>query len=248
MPTGIHLLLTYTCPFECDHCFLYSGPRASGTFTMEQIRRVLREAETLGTIEWIYFEGGEPFLYHPLLVEGARRARSLGFQVGVATNAYFAQTEEDAALWLRPLADLGVADLSVSDDGFHGDDRSAAPPKMALSAARSLGIPCATICIEKPAVDTPAVEDDRAGRLRCCPHEDLASRSRVHVDCYGHVHLCQGLSMGNRWKTPRRAPDYVDECHFCFEMGRALVGRFPEELAPLQVYGLDAPSWNASAP
>ena len=44
MLTGIHVLLTYTCNFECDHCFLYCSPRAEGTFTLEQIREVIEEA------------------------------------------------------------------------------------------------------------------------------------------------------------------------------------------------------------
>jgi hypothetical protein len=35
-----------------------------------------------------------------------------------------------------------------------------------------------------------------------CPHEELASPKRVHLDSYGNVHLCQGLSMGNAWKKP----------------------------------------------
>ena len=32
---------------------------------------------------------------------------------------------------------------------------------------------------------------------------------------------------------------YIDECHFCYMLRRALVDRFPEYLAPRQVYGLD---------
>jgi hypothetical protein len=31
---------------------------------------------------------------------------------------------------------------------------------------------------------------------------------------------------------------YVDECHFCYLLRRALIDRFPELLAPRQVYGL----------
>ena len=30
---------------------------------------------------------------------------------------------------------------------------------------------------------------------------------------------------------------YVDECHLCFLMRRALLDRFPQYLAPRQVYG-----------
>lgn len=34
MLTGIHILLTYTCTRECDHCFLHCGPKQEGTFTL----------------------------------------------------------------------------------------------------------------------------------------------------------------------------------------------------------------------
>jgi hypothetical protein len=33
--------------------------------------------------------------------------------------------------------------------------------------------------------------------------------------------------------------EFVDECHFCYLTRRALVDRFPEYLAPRQVYGLE---------
>lgn len=38
MLTGIHILMTYKCNLECDHCFLYSGPSAQGAMTLPQIR------------------------------------------------------------------------------------------------------------------------------------------------------------------------------------------------------------------
>jgi hypothetical protein len=38
--------------------------------------------------------------------------------------------------------------------------------------------------------------------FRTCPHEELADPERVHVDAYGNVHGCQGVSLGNMWKTP----------------------------------------------
>jgi hypothetical protein len=44
MLTGLRFLLTYTCHSECDHCFIYSNPRASGTLTSDQIREPLDEA------------------------------------------------------------------------------------------------------------------------------------------------------------------------------------------------------------
>ena len=99
MLTGIHFLLTYRCNFECDHCFLYCGPHAEGTFTITEIRQLLEEARKLDTVRWIYFEGGEPFLYYPVMVEGLRLAKEMDFKTGIVTNGYWALSEADARLW-----------------------------------------------------------------------------------------------------------------------------------------------------
>ncbi len=32
--TGLHLLLTYRCDSECDHCFAWGGPGQEGTMTL----------------------------------------------------------------------------------------------------------------------------------------------------------------------------------------------------------------------
>ena len=119
MLTGIHLLLTYMCNFECEHCFLYCSPRSKGTFTISLVKSVLDDAIKIGTVEWIYFEGGEPFLYYPLMVESIKLARELGFKIGIVTNGYWANTLEDAELWLKPFKAIGVEDFSFSDDAYH---------------------------------------------------------------------------------------------------------------------------------
>ncbi|MBN1320500.1 MAG: radical SAM protein [Thermoleophilia bacterium] len=300
MLTGIHILLTYQCTLECDHCFLFSSPRAEGTMTLAHVRSILDEAQKIGTVEWIYFEGGEPLLFSLSMLEGVRLTRKMGFEVGIVTNGYWAISDEDAEVWLRPLAEMGIGDLSVSDDSFHYGEGAGSPAKRAVAAARRLGIPASSICIEKPFVEAAPGQGQEKGspvigggamfkgravekliadlprrpwsELSTCPYEDLATPSRVHVDAYGNVHLCQGLSMGNMWKRPlselvgeyeaaahpvcgplleggpallaeRYGADhddeYVDECHFCYLVRRALVDRFPECLAPRQVYGLE---------
>jgi len=300
MLTGIHFLLTYRCVYECDHCFLYCGPHMTGTFTLEQVRRTLEESRKVGTIEWIYYEGGEPFLYYPLMMEGLRLAEGMGFKTGVVTNAYWANSEEDADLWLKPCGEVRVDSLSLSDDEFHSDKGEDSPAKIALASARRLGLPASTIAISAPCVKPsreggadkgePIVGGDVVFRGRAieklsdgipmkpwntfaeCKREELRDPGRVHVDCYGNVQLCQGLSMGNMWKAPLSElvesydPDshpicgplleggpallaerygveheeaYIDECHFCFLMRRALLEKFPEYLGPRQVYGLE---------
>jgi MoaA/NifB/PqqE/SkfB family radical SAM enzyme len=139
MLTGIHFLLTYKCIYECDHCFVYSSPGAEGTFTLEHIDKVLDEAEKIGTIEWIYFEGGEPFLYYPLLIEGIKSASRKGFKTGIVTNAYFATSLKDTIKWLLPFHQLGVSDISISNDLYHGNNKSNNHAIAAYNTARKWG-------------------------------------------------------------------------------------------------------------
>jgi hypothetical protein len=298
MLTGIHFLLTYMCNLECDHCFLYCGPNAKGTFTISQIIEVLDEVTKIGTIEWTCFEGGEPFLYYPIMLESVRIAHDMGFKTAIETNSYWATSVENARLWLVPLREAGLSKLEISDDSFHDGEEKDNPAKRALSAAKELGMSAGSICIDRPGVGMgqrrvkgepifiggPKLRGRAVKKLieglprKCwekfaeCPLEDLRDPKRVHVDSYGNVHLCQGLSMGNMWETPfsvlirnysadshpicrylvRGGPallakeynlehedTYVDTCHFCSMICLALVDRFPQYLAPKQVYGLE---------
>jgi hypothetical protein len=230
MLTGIHFLLSYKCDSECDHCFIYGSPKAKGTFTLNQMKKAFTELPKIETIEWVYFEGGEPFLFYPLMYEGIKMAHGMGFKIGLVTNAYWATSEEDADLWLKPLRDLGISDISISDDEFHYEDKEASPAKHALNAARKLGMPCGPISIDKPTVEAgvekeyvkgkPVIAGGAVFRGRAveklieglprrrweefteCPYEDLRNPERVHLDAYGNIHLCQGLSMGNMWDVP----------------------------------------------
>jgi hypothetical protein len=226
MLTGIHILLTLKCTNECDHCFLHCGPGREATFTLGQLQTLVHQVKQLGTVSVVYFEGGEPFLFYPLLLEGLRMVRAAGFDAGIVTNGYWATSVEDGLHWLRPICDLGIVDFSLSDDEFHHFDKNDRKAEFAREAAERLSIPTATICIEPPRVSPTA--DGRRGKpvigggvlfkgraaekltarlplrdpkeLTACPHEDLLSPERVHVDAYGNVHLCQGLSMGNIWE------------------------------------------------
>lgn len=220
--TGVHFLLSYQCTFECDHCFVWSSPRAGGTISLAMMTEVLDQARDLGTVTDIYFEGGEPFLFYPLMVEGIRLARERGLSTGVVTNCYWATAVPDAELWLRPLRSLEVADLSVSSDTFHAGDEEDPRPSYAVAAAKALGLDDEVITIDPPAVCTtpdekglPIVGGSVRFRGRAavnlteglprrpwtdfdeCPDEDFLDPGRVHVDGFGNVHLCQGVLLGN---------------------------------------------------
>jgi MoaA/NifB/PqqE/SkfB family radical SAM enzyme len=294
--SGLHLLLTYQCTFECDHCFVWGSPWQTGTLTLENIRHIVREAQNLGTITSLYFEGGEPFLYYATLLAGVRLAKAAGFEVGIVSNSYWATSVDDALEWLRPFAGL-LDDLSVSSDEYHYAEMVSRQERNACAAADRLGIPIGTISIAPPASlaastavgQLPESESGVMYRGRAavklsgkarqqpwsqftsCPYEDLREPGRVHVDPLGNLHLCQGIVIGNLFQTSltdiceRFDPDthpitgpllrggpiglvtdyglphretYADACHLCYEMRRDLRERFPEILAPDQVYGV----------
>ncbi len=230
MLNGIHFLLTYKCIFSCDHCFLYSGPSAKGVFTLKQLEEIMADAKTMGTVDTVYFEGGEPFLYFPLLVAGLKSAHKHGFSTGIVTNSYWATSADDAMLWLEPLKEQGLSYVGLSDDLFHYGTAIDTPPKNAYEACKTLGIDCDYFCIDEPTVKTNSEDNNTKGEpivggntvfkgraveklvsglpqkewqgLRSCTREKLDTPSRVHIDPFGNVHVCQGLIIGNVFDKP----------------------------------------------
>lgn len=296
---GLHLLLTYQCNFECDHCFVWGGPNQSGTMTLELIGEILRQAREVGTVEWIYFEGGEPFLYYAALRRGVEMAADAGFKVGIVSNAYWATGMDDALASLAPFAGR-VQDLSISADAYHWNDADDRQARTARRAAERLGIPMDVISIAAPEATHVAASHGQiapgesavvfrgraaqrlAGRadrhpweqFTECPFEDLREPGRVHLDPLGHIHICQGITLGNLLERPLaesfaaydpaqhpvtgplldggpaelvRRYDlscrgrYCDACHLCDTARRALRPRFPDVLAPDQMYGVGCP-------
>ena len=261
--TGLHILLTYRCTYECDHCFVWGSPQQTGVFTLAQLEAVYRQATELGTVRTIYFEGGEPFLYYPILVKAVARAAALGFRPGIVTNAYWATSPDDALEWLQPLFEAGLADISLSSDLFHGDEMETPESRIGLAAARRLGLEAGTLCIDPPtgyrdptryAPGAPVTGGGVMYRGRAaeklveglprqpwesfttCPYEDLADPGRIHLDALGNLHLCQGLVLGNLFERPlgQIVADYDPAVHPV--VGHLLAGG-PARL--VQRYALD---------
>jgi MoaA/NifB/PqqE/SkfB family radical SAM enzyme len=235
--SGLHILLTYQCTCECDHCFVWGSPWHTGTLTFEQIEEILAQAKEAGVTS-IYFEGGEPFLYYAVLVKAVYVAANMGFSVGIVSNAYWANSVADAEEWLRPFVGR-LADLTVSSDLFHCSERMGERPQNALVAAKWLNIPTGMITIAQPNEDAKEthgqIEDqgevmyrgraaeNLAGRatsqpwekFTSCPHEDLREPGRIHLDPLGNLHICQGIVIGNLFEKSLKelCTEYDAETH-----------------------------------
>jgi MoaA/NifB/PqqE/SkfB family radical SAM enzyme len=226
---GVHFLLTYKCSFECDHCFVWGSPRAQGAFTLKQIRKILAEAKKLGTVNFVSVEGGEPFLYYPIMVQLVKEATSLGFHVEVLSNCYWANCVEDAVDWLRPMANAENVEFSFGSDLYHGETWETEEVRNAVKAANSLRTKAGVIAVKDPFAQVPCpnqVEGVKVslwelmfrGRAASkltdkpskkswreftkCPYEDFVNQKRVHIDPFGWVHVCQGISIGNAFEKP----------------------------------------------
>jgi MoaA/NifB/PqqE/SkfB family radical SAM enzyme len=195
---------------------------------ISDVREILNEAQKAGCVDMVFFEGGEPFLYYQAMLWGLRAAKEHGFKRGIVTNAYWATSVEDAKEWLSPICEVGVSALSISDDEYHYGENYENLAKYACQAAAELGLPVGTISIEDPKkylrdiewkgepvvkgkvmFKGRAVEKLSAGlptkpwtEFTKCKDEDFSKQSRVHVDPFGYVHVCQGITIGNMKETP----------------------------------------------
>jgi hypothetical protein len=226
---GLHFLLTYRCDVECDHCFVWGSPKSRGVFTLRQITNLLSEAKKLRTVSSISIEGGEPFLYYPLMVQAAREAVKQGFRVELLSNGYWATCPEDAVEWLRPISEVSNISLSLSSDLYHGDSWEVEAVKNAVHAAMALHLPVEIIVIKHPTAEVAGPREIGGAKvgvydlmykgraavqltseappvswdtLTKCPYEDLVTPKRVHVDPFGYVHVCHGVAIGNAWRRP----------------------------------------------
>ncbi|MCB2213447.1 hypothetical protein KQI52_15130 [bacterium] len=305
--TGLHLLLSYQCTSECDHCFVQSSPRARGTMTLEFARSAIRQAAEMGGFSDIAIEGGEPFLFYPILLGAVREAVDYGLDVALVSNGYFATSVEDAEEYLRPLKQIFDGDdsgfssmlsLSISDDEYHGGGFDS-PAERAREAASRLGIEVSSIAIDQPCVvehdkikgepilgggvrfrgraaeklvDDPVLPRRPWMEFSECPDENWTDLGRVHLDGYGNLFTCQGVVIGNMKNKPlahvladyepfahpiigplaRSGPaglvkeynldlkgDYLDACELCYKARKELRQRFPEQLAPPVVFGVE---------
>lgn len=161
-------------------------------------------------------------------MEAVRLCSKQGLPSSVQTNNYWATTREDAIVWLKPLVKAGLDSIDISQDEFHHGEELSPSVENALAASHSLNIKVKTLCIKPPEVSLdeniekgepiylggPKLRGRAIDKLveglptkdhkdfNECPYEDLENPSRVHLDAYGNLHLCQGLSMGNIWEQP----------------------------------------------
>ncbi len=114
---GFILNFSNKCNFQCPHCYTRSGAGEFGEtkLTLEDIRKLADEADTLGVYE-IDIQGGEPLL-NPQLFDILDAIQTERFYVYITTNGWFLDME-----MAKKLAESGVDRISISIDAFSQEE------------------------------------------------------------------------------------------------------------------------------
>lgn len=203
--TGIHFLISYGCSAECGHCFVWGTPRKQTGMTIPQVDAFLDQVASLGTVTGVCAEGGESFTRYDVVLHFLREAKRRGLTPSALTNASWATSREVAEQRIAELMAAGLTSLGVSTDEWH---RALVPVErvdVLLAVCETAGLAANRM---ETRLDGVMFRGRAAARLAHlvpakpaagftrCPHETLAAPARVHLDCYGGLHLCQGLRLG----------------------------------------------------
>jgi hypothetical protein len=203
--TGVHFLISYGCSCECEHCFVWGSPRRQASMTAEQVDDFLEQISSVKTVNSVCAEGGESFTQYPVMLHFLRRATALGLSAGALSNAFWVTSREDAEARIAELMAAGLTNLGVSTDEWHQrcvpvervDTLLEVCAEAGLDAAR-MESPLESVMFRGRAAErlAPQVPTRPAEEFTTCAHEQLGAPSRIHLDCYGRLHLCQGLNVG----------------------------------------------------
>ncbi len=113
-PTGPVVIwnLIRRCNLTCKHCYATSADKDfPGELSTEQVYEVMDDLKDYG-VPVLILSGGEP-LMRPDIFDISKRAKALGFYVGLSSNGTLITTDN-----IRQIAEIGYDYVGVSLDGM----------------------------------------------------------------------------------------------------------------------------------
>lgn len=107
----LNIQLTKKCNQRCQSCNSYEMD-SSNELSLDEWKKVIKDATVLFPIRNVAFTGGEPTLY-PYFLDIASYARQFSNNISVTTNGYFCTSKNN----VKALVDSGVNRFSFS---YHG--------------------------------------------------------------------------------------------------------------------------------
>lgn len=125
------------CNMRCRHCSNVDSLNDEQKADPSLILEWLSDAAEAGVKE-VTFVGGEPFLFLDDLILYCAKSQELGMKSCIITNAYWANTKDEAFEILQKLQ--GLSSLLVSSDVFHLEYIDSSIIKNAIEACIELNI------------------------------------------------------------------------------------------------------------
>jgi hypothetical protein len=114
----LSVMLTYTCPAECDNCGTLSSPKNKENIPLEAALSYIDQAPELG-FKLVVFTGGEATLRWKDLLSAIKHARSLGLATRLVTNAHWATHDDVASEKVAALIAAGLNEINFSTGDEH---------------------------------------------------------------------------------------------------------------------------------
>jgi hypothetical protein len=173
--------------------------------TAEQVDQFLDAVVAMKIVTGVCAEGGESFTRYDVVVHFLRRATARGLSASALTNASWVTSRQRAEEGIKELMEAGLTSLGISTDEWHRQMVPVERVDTLLEVCAAAGLSANRMETTLDGVMFRGRAAERLARLRplrpaseltTCPHEKLDEPSRCHLDCYGRLHLCQGLCVG----------------------------------------------------
>ena len=138
---NVGFVVTYKCQVSCSHCILEAGPHRTEEMALEDSLDWIRQVSGYrnGYIKVLSLTGGEPFYDVEKLRMISAFASKRGVIVSAVTNAYWADTRENAVSMLESMPEIKM--LAISTDVYHLEYIPFERVVNAIQAAEQLDMP-----------------------------------------------------------------------------------------------------------
>lgn len=128
------------CTAKCKHCCFSCSPESQQRIDINRVIQYIKESEEISEIKTIAFTGGEVFLEYPTLLKLVEISTEVGKNTSIATNGFWAVSEEATYDKLYQLKKSGLKHLSISHDRYHSEFISTNNIKNILKVSLNLDI------------------------------------------------------------------------------------------------------------
>ncbi len=153
------LILVYTlkCNAACKICCFHCDPTQKEKMDFDAAKDYIRQAADSKIIDEISITGGEALLYKNEVMELIALSSSYHLAIYLTTNAYWANSVENAYQMLTELKSKGVTLIRISTDEFHADYIPYQNIENLINANKRINLPLSfqSVITKKTTVEQP---------------------------------------------------------------------------------------------